>query len=63
MLKIGISGQPGFMGTHLYNFLGLEDDIERIPFEDTFFDDETSLRNFVKDCDVIFHFGGNEPAS
>ena len=55
MLKIGISGQPGFMGTHLYNFLGLEDDIERIPFEDAFFDDEASLREFVKDCDVVFH--------
>ena len=55
MLKIGITGQPGFMGTHLYNFLGMKDNIERIPFEDSFFDDGAALRKFVKECDVIFH--------
>jgi len=55
MLKIGITGQPGFMGTHLYNFLGLEDDIERVSFEDAFFDNDTILRKFVKQCDVIVH--------
>lgn len=55
MLKIGITGQAGFIGTHLFNYLGLQKDVERIPFEDTFFDDETKLVHFVKSCDVIVH--------
>ena len=28
MLKVGITGQSGFMGTHLYNFLGMGSDIK-----------------------------------
>lgn len=56
MLKIGITGQPGFVGTHLFNTLGLHpQEFERISFEDTFFQNEDSLRNFVKQCDVIVH--------
>lgn len=32
MIKIGITGQAGFVGTHLYNELGLlTDDFVRIP--------------------------------
>jgi UDP-2-acetamido-2,6-beta-L-arabino-hexul-4-ose reductase len=54
-LKIGITGQPGFVGTHLYNFLGLQEDVERIPFKDEYFDDENVLHGFVKQCDVIVH--------
>jgi UDP-2-acetamido-2,6-beta-L-arabino-hexul-4-ose reductase len=56
MLKIGITGQSGFVGTHLYNTLGLfSDKFERIPFQDDFFADETLLHEFVKSCDVIVH--------
>jgi UDP-2-acetamido-2,6-beta-L-arabino-hexul-4-ose reductase len=56
MIKIGITGQPGFVGTHLYNTIGLyPDQFERIPFEDAFFSDETKLINFVSKCDVIVH--------
>ena len=53
--KVGITGQAGFMGTHLYNYLNLKEDIETIPFEDAFFDDEAVLEDFVKKCDVIVH--------
>jgi len=53
--RIGITGQAGFMGTHLYNFLGLEENLERIPFEDSFFDSDNALQKFVKQCDVIVH--------
>lgn len=57
MLKVGITGQAGFVGTHLYNGLGLfPDQIERIPFEDSFFTDRTQLEEFVRSCDVIVHF-------
>lgn len=56
MIKVGITGQAGFVGTHLYNELGLlAKEIERIPFEDIFFSDTLALENFVKQCDVIIH--------
>lgn len=55
MMRIGITGQAGFVGTHLYNFLGTVPDVERIPFEDSFFDDEAELCRFVSKCDVIVH--------
>ena len=54
-MKIGITGQPGFVGTHLYNFLGLQEEVERIPFKDEFFNSEKALQDFVKQCDVIVH--------
>ncbi len=53
--RVGITGQPGFMGTHLYNFLGLKENIERIPFKDEFFSDKELLNQFVSKCDVIVH--------
>lgn len=57
MIKVGITGQAGFVGTHLYNTLGLyQDAFERIPFEDAYFTDERKLRDFVKQCDVVVHF-------
>lgn len=56
MIRVGITGQAGFVGTHLNNHLGLAPDkYERIPFEDSFFSDFELLRNFVKQCDVIVH--------
>jgi UDP-2-acetamido-2,6-beta-L-arabino-hexul-4-ose reductase len=56
LIKVGITGQGGFMGTHLYNFLGTKLlDIERICFKRNYFEDDFSLQNFVKSCDVIIH--------
>lgn len=56
MLRIGITGQAGFVGTHLYNTFGLyPEEIERIPFEDAFFKEEEKLCSFVRRCDVIIH--------
>jgi len=54
-MKIGITGQAGFIGTHLYNFLGLQKDVIRIPFEDDFFKDSSKLQNWVNQCDAIVH--------
>jgi UDP-2-acetamido-2,6-beta-L-arabino-hexul-4-ose reductase len=55
-IKIGITGQAGFVGTHLYNTLGLNPEaFQRIPFEDAFFQDEKKLNDFVSQCDVIIH--------
>lgn len=56
MISVGITGQSGFIGTHLYNYLGLKKgEIERIPFRDEFFLAGESLKNFVEKCDVIVH--------
>ena len=55
-IKIGITGQAGFVGTHLYNELGLEPEkYERIPFFDDCFAKPELLCAFVKQCDVIVH--------
>ncbi len=56
MIKIGITGQAGFIGTHLYNYLGLKkEEVIRIPFQDDYFPDERKLQQFVGQCDVIIH--------
>ena len=55
MMKVGITGQSGFIGTHLFNYLGLQDGIERIPFQDSCFDSDEALHDFVKECDAIVH--------
>ncbi len=56
MLKVGITGQKGFVGTHLFNTLGLQPEVfERISFERSFFDDDAKLDAFVSKCEVIVH--------
>lgn len=56
MISVGITGQPGFVGTHLFEALGeYPDKFRRIPFEDAFFEDDSKLRAFVSQCDVIVH--------
>ena len=56
MAKVGITGQAGFMGTHLFQSLKLKNkEFELIPFEDHYFSDENRLLAFVKQCDAIVH--------
>ncbi len=55
MKKIGITGQAGFVGNHLYNTLSLDETITLVPFERTFFGNKKLLCNFVAECDVIVH--------
>ncbi len=56
MKKIGITGQAGFIGTHLYNYLNLfKDKFELIAFKDEWFDNSSELNDFVSKCDVIVH--------
>src|SRR5690554_4756203 len=55
-LKIGITGQNGFVGKHLYNTLGLyPEEFDRVTFEKNYFDDSKALDQFVSSCDVIVH--------
>jgi len=55
MIKIGITGQSGFVGTHLFNFLGIQENVDRVVFDDSFFQDDLLLRSFVSKCDVVIH--------
>lgn len=56
MISVGITGQPGFVGTHLFDALGQHPvQFKRVPFEDAFFESEEALRAFVRQCDVIVH--------
>ncbi|WP_295234403.1 NAD-dependent epimerase/dehydratase family protein [Sediminibacterium sp.] len=59
MKRIGITGQNGFVGKHLFNFIGLQNEtFQRIDFEKSYFDNEKTLDNFVSSCDVIIHLAG-----
>jgi UDP-2-acetamido-2,6-beta-L-arabino-hexul-4-ose reductase len=56
MISVGITGQSGFIGTHLFNFLTLQKtNISVIPFRDDYFENDNLLREFVLKCDVIVH--------
>jgi len=55
MKKVGITGQAGFVGNHLYTTLTLDEDVELIPFERSYFDDASVLEAFVSKCDTIVH--------
>lgn len=55
MKKIGITGQAGFVGNHLFTTLSLDETIELVRFERSFFDDQKALESFVKECDTIVH--------
>lgn len=54
-MKIGITGVSGFIGGHLADYVLNHEDAELVPFEDSYFQDEGRLRNFVAKCDVVVH--------
>lgn len=56
MLRIGITGQEGFVGSHLYNTLGLfPEQFSRVVYDIIFFKNDLYLDEFVSQCDVIVH--------
>ena len=56
LIKVGITGKSGFMGSHLYNFLGIKSkEIELVDFKRDYFKSHDKLQKFVKSCDVIIH--------
>ena len=58
-MKISITGQNGFIGTHLLNYLSYKrDDVEVIDFKKSFFNDEESLDKITSNVDVIVHLAG-----
>jgi UDP-2-acetamido-2,6-beta-L-arabino-hexul-4-ose reductase len=56
MLRVGITGQSGFIGQYLYNTIGLSPDkFFRVDFHRDFFEDEEKLLDFINRCDVVVH--------
>jgi UDP-2-acetamido-2,6-beta-L-arabino-hexul-4-ose reductase len=56
MIKIGITGQNGFIGYHLFNTLRIfPEEFTLVHFERSFFEEELKLIDFIKNCDVIVH--------
>lgn len=56
LLKVGITGQSGFIGYHLTQYLQLQsDEIEIVPFKATYFKDPDQPEQFVRQCDTIVH--------
>ncbi|MDO1514306.1 NAD-dependent epimerase/dehydratase family protein [Maribacter confluentis] len=55
MKTIGITGQNGFVGNHLFTTLSLSDKIKLIPFQRSYFENTKDLENFVSQCDTIVH--------
>lgn len=56
MKKIGITGQNGFVGYHLYQTLNLfKEEFALVDFDRSFFEEDSKLDAFVSECDVIVH--------
>lgn len=54
-MRIGITGQSGFIGWHFYQNLKLIKNIDTIDFDRSFFENKTKLNQFLEDCDVVLH--------
>ena len=58
-MKIGITGQNGFIGYHLSQTLKYKfEKYVVVPFQRSFFEDSELLNSFVSSCDVIIHLAG-----
>ena len=56
MITIGITGQQGFVGKHLYNELKkYPNEFLLLEFQRDFFQNESKLDAYVDKCDVIIH--------
>ena len=55
MIKVGITGQPGFVGTHLYILLGITEVFVCVYFDYSFFDCDEKMESFVSQSDAIVH--------
>ena len=58
LINVGITGSSGFIGSHLYNYLNLDDKIKIIPFKKIYFSDNKKLEIFIKECDFVIHLAG-----
>jgi len=57
-MKVGVTGQSGFIGSHLINYLKFKQSIEIIPFEKKYFESDKTFERFLLKCDVVVHLAG-----
>src|SRR4051812_35063220 len=56
MKTIGITGQNGFVGSHLYNAISLlKEEFSLVPFDRSFFDTRDKLVEWTRQCDIVVH--------
>lgn len=55
MLRVGITGLVGFIGSHLRDRLVRQQNIRIVPFEDAYFSQPDQLRTFLANSDVVVH--------
>jgi UDP-2-acetamido-2,6-beta-L-arabino-hexul-4-ose reductase len=57
-MRVGITGQSGFIGSHLYSYLKTDEDVTLIPFQRRFFENLYELDKFLLSCDAVVHLAG-----
>ena len=58
-MRIGITGQNGFIGYHLTQTIKYKhSDYTLVSFQKSFFEDESAFAEFISSCDVIVHLAG-----
>jgi UDP-2-acetamido-2,6-beta-L-arabino-hexul-4-ose reductase len=57
-VRVGITGQSGFIGSHLYGYLKNDEDFTLIPYKRRFFENCYELDEFLKRCDAVVHLAG-----
>ena len=56
LINVGITGQRGFIGNHLFNFLRTKSNlIKLVLFKRDYFESDKAMQGFVSSCDVIVH--------
>jgi len=57
-VRVGITGQSGFIGSHLHSYLKNDEDVTLIPYQRRFFENAYELDKFLKRCDTVVHLAG-----
>ncbi len=58
MIRVGVTGAGGFIGSHLVDRLKRDVSVLVVPFEKRHFEEKEELKMFVSSCDVIVHLAG-----
>jgi UDP-2-acetamido-2,6-beta-L-arabino-hexul-4-ose reductase len=57
-MRIGITGSNGFVGRLLSNYLKLQQGVELVAFDRSFFEEPNKMDSFVNSCQCIVHLAG-----
>ncbi len=57
-MRVGITGETGFIGSHLHSYLKTDEDVTLIPCQRRFFENAYELDEFLRRCDVVVHLAG-----